>query len=269
MKRRTLLTNAALAATGARAQAQPLRLGLAPYLSPAALLATFRPVSEHLQRTLGQPVETYTARDFRALSQAVQAGEYDIALLPAHMARLAITDWRWQPLARSIDATPVVVLVRGAGPVRDATDLRGRTLGTLDPLSLTAAVGARWLVEQGLPDARIVVLPSINSALIALERDELAAVVAAASQLLALPAGTPGGQRTLARVEQIPGPTYVARPGIDAATAARWREALLAIVPDPARPRTASNTRPVPLTLADLDGVEPYAAYLRWQLAAR
>lgn len=271
MKRRTLLTSAALAAAGVRAQTQPqpLRLGLAPYLSPAALLAAFRPVGEHLQRTLGQPVETYTARDFRALSQAVQAGEYDIAMLPAHMARLAVTDWRWQPLVRSLDATPVVVLVRGGGPVRSPADLHGKSVGTLDPLSLTAAVGARWLAEQGLPDARIVVLPSINSALIALERDELAAVVAATSQLLGLPAGTPGGQRTLARVEQIPGPTYVARPGMDGATVARWREALLSIVPDPARPRTAANARPVPASLADLDGVEPYADYLRRQLAVR
>lgn len=269
MKRRTLLASVALTAGGVGAQAQPLRLGLAPYLSPAALLAAFRPVGEHLQRTLGQPVETYTARDFRALSQAVQAGEYDIAMLPAHMARLAITDWRWQPLARSLDGTPVVVLVRGGGPVRGPADLRGWPIGTLDPLSLTAAVGARWLAQEGLPDARIVVLPSINSALIALERDEVAAVVAAASQLLSLPAGTPGGQRTLARVEQIPGPTYVARPGVDAATVARWRAALLSIAPDPARPRTAANARPVPLSLSDLDGVEPYAAYLRRQLAAR
>lgn len=269
MKRRTLLTGAALAAVGADAQAQALRLGLAPYLSPAALLAVFRPVGEHLQRTLGQPVETYTARDFRALWQAVQASEYDIAMLPAHMARLAVTDSRWQPLARSIDATAVVVLVRGTGPVRDPADLRGKAVGTLDPLSLTAAVGARWLAERGLQDTPVVVLPSINSALIALERDELAAVVAASSQLLSMPAGTPASQRTLARVEQIPGPCYVARPGVDAPTVARWREALLSIVPDPARPRTAANARPVPLGLADLEAVEPYAAYLRRQLVVR
>lgn len=267
MKRRILLTSAALAAAGVCAQARPLRLGLAPYLSPAALLATFRPVGDHLQRALGQPVETYTARDFRALAQAVQAGDYDIAILPAHLARLAIADWRWQPLARSLVATAVVVLVRGSGPVHRPADLQGRPIGTLDPLSLTAAVGARWLAREGLPDARIVVLPSINSALIALERDELAAMVAAESQLRNLPAGTPGGQRTLARVEQIPGPTYVARPGVDGATLARWRAALLSIAPDPARPTTAANARPVPLRLSDLDGVEPYVADLRRQLA--
>lgn len=267
MRRRSLFV-AALATGLARAQPQPLRLGLAPYLSPAALLATFRPVSEHLQKALGQPVETYTARDFRALAAAVQAVEYDIALLPAHLARLAAADWRWQPLAGTIEATPVVVLVRAGGPVRDAPDLRGKAVGALDLMSLTSAVGARWLAEQGLPETTLAVMPSINSALFALERDDLAAVVAAATQLLSLPPGTPSGQRTLARIEQIPGPVYVARPGLDAATFARWRAALLALVPDPARPRTAANARLQALGLADLDSVEPYAAYLRRQLAA-
>lgn len=270
MKRRPfLIAGLGLGTCAARAQAEPLRVGLAPYLSPAALLALFRPVVEHLQRRLGQPVEPYTARDFLALSRAVRAGEYEIALLPAHLGRIALADWRWLPLARTVETTPVLMLVRGAGPVRSAEDLRGQRVGTLDLLSLTSAVGARWLAARGLPDGAIQPMPSINSALIALERDELGGVVATASQVQSLPPGTPGGQRTLARLDDVPGPVYIARPDTPPAVLARWREALTSFAQDPARPRTAANTQPVPLVPADLDGVEGYAQFLRRQLEPR
>lgn len=270
MKRRSLLLAGLGAGAGPlRSQPAPVRLGIAPYLSPAALLALFRPVVDHLERRLGQSVEAYTARDFRALGQAVQAGEYDIALLPAHQGRIALADWRWQPLARTIEMTPVLLLVRGAGPVRSLGDLRGLRVGTLDLLSMTSAAAARWLVAQGLSESAIQPMPSINSALIALERDELGAVVATQNHVQSLPAGTPLGQRTLARLEDVPGPVYVGRPDAAPEVLARWRDALTSFVPDPARPRTASNTRPVPLTLTDLDVVEPHAAYLRRQLGAR
>lgn len=264
-----------LAAVGlpvlAGAQTAPLRLGLAPYLSPAALMAAFRPLREQLERSLAQPVELYTARDFRALTDAVQRSEYDIALLPAHLARVAVADWHWAPLARTVAATPVLVLVRGNGVVRSPADLRGGRVGMLDMLSLVAAVGARWLADQRLagPDgAQIVAMPSINSALIALERDELSAVVAAASQLQGLTAPTPTEHRTLARLENIPGPMFVARPGVAAETVARWRQALLAVTPDTSRPLTAANVQPTALSSADLEAIEAYAAFLRRQLAS-
>lgn len=272
-RRALLALPAGLALPGARAQGlAPLRLGLAPYLSPAALFNTFRPVREHLERTLAQPVELLTARDFVALAAAVRNREYEIALLPAHMARLAVADWGWLPTARTVATTEVLVLVRIDGPVRTPADLRGRRIGMLDLHSLTAAVGVQWLRVQQPPLAdavEIAALPSINSALHALAIDEVAAVVAAASQLLGLPASTPTNHRPLARLPDIPGPWYVARPGLPAETVARWRDALQAFEPDAQRPSTAANARLTPLTVAETERVEAHAAFLRRQLAPR
>jgi len=277
LRRRVLASMAgaaALALPAARAQTPapppPLRLGLAPYLSPAALLNAFRPWREHLERTLAQPVELLTARDFVALAAAVRAGDYELALLPAHMARLAVADWGWQPMARTSITAEILVLVRSDGPVRTLADLRGRRVGMLDLHSLTAAVGVQWLRAQQLLEAvEIATLPSVNSALHALALDEVAAVVAAATQLLALPAGTPSNHRTLAHLSDIPGPWIVARPATPADTLARWRAALHAFEPDAKRPTTAGNSRLAPLTVADTERVEPHAAFLRRQLAQR
>jgi phosphonate transport system substrate-binding protein len=248
----------------------PLRLGLAPYLSPGALLAAFRSLREHLERTLDRPIEMVTAKDFVALVTATQRGDYDAVLLPAHVARLAISDWRFEPLARTLETVHVVVLVRADGPVRSAADLRGGKAGMLDTLSLTASVGRQWLQDQGLADdVTVVALPSINSALISLDRSEVAMVVAGSSQLLNLPAGTPRSARVLATVRDIPGPIYVARPGMPPADLASLRAALLAFRPDPARPDTAANAALQPVTNDDLDRLEPFAAQARRALAQR
>ena len=272
-RRRLLLAGAALPAAlpAHLCAAEALRLGLAPYLSPPALMAAFRPVREQLSQQLGQAVALYTARDFRALADAVRQAEYDAALLPAHMAHVAVADWGWTPLARTIGATPVLVLVRGGGAIHTPADLRGMRVGMLDLLSLTAAVGARWLEEQALsgPGGAVMqALASINSALFALERDEVAAVVATASQLQGLPPRTPGAQRALARIDAIPGPMYLARPGLPPETLERWRRAWWALAPDPARPVTAANAAPTALAAADLQPMALHAAYLRRQLTA-
>lgn len=269
--RRSLMLAAlgcSLGGAGAHAAAPALRLGIAPFLSPAALLAVFRPLREQLAASLGQPVQLYTARDFRALIEAVRGGDYALALVPAHLARLAVQDWDWSPMAGTVQATPVLVVVRGAGAITTPADLAGQHIGMLDLLSLSATVGSDWISRQRLA-VTLSPQPSINSALVALQRDELAAVVATASQLRRLPPQTPTGQRVLVTLASIPGPQYIARPGLLAAEVERWRRALLAFRPDPAAPTTAPNSALTPLTEAAMAHVDLYAAELRRQLARR
>jgi phosphonate transport system substrate-binding protein len=268
-RRRSLLATLLAWAAPGWSAGPPLRLALAPFLSPTALLTTFRPVREHLERELDRPVEMVTAKDFRALIDATRRGEHDIVQLPAHLARLAITDWRCEQLAGTVEAVDVLVLVKADGPVDGAAALKGRRAGMLDPLSLTATVGRRWLQQQGLSaDVEVLALPSINSALFALDRAEVAMVVAGRTQLVNLPPSTPRGERVLAVIGDIPGPIYVARPGLPAADLARIRAAMASFQPDPARPRSAANSPLRPLTAARLAALDPFAAIARQALAA-
>lgn len=269
-RRRLLLATLAggLVGAGSRAAAPALRLGIAPFLSPAALLAVFRPLREQLAAKLGQPVQVYTARDFRALIDAVRGGDFELALVPAHLARLAVQDWGWSPMAATVQATPVLVIVRGAGAISTPADLAGQPIGMLDLLSLSATVGSAWISRQRLA-ATVSPQPSINSALLALQRDELAAVVATASQLHGLLTQAPAGLRVLVTLESIPGPQYIARPGLPGAEVERWRRALWAFRPDPAAPATAPNSPLTPLTEAAMARVDMHAAQLRRQLARR
>lgn len=270
-RRRGLALAAALCAAAlpaVRAAGTPLRVGLVPFMSPTVLLTAFRAVREHLERSLDRPVEMLTGKDFRSLVEATARNEYDLVLLPAHVARLAMVDWRYAPVAGTVDTLQVQVLVKGNGPVRTAADLKGQSAGMLDALSLTAAVGTRWLQDQGLAgDVKVQPLPSINSAMFALEQDEVAMVVAGSTQLLMLPASTPRNERVLATIRDIPGPIYVARPGLPADELARLRAALSAFKPDPAQPVTAPNSVLRPVSAAELAALDPYVAIARNALA--
>lgn len=273
-RRRGLALAAALGAAAlspVRAAAAPLRVGLVPFMSPTVLLTTFRAVREHLERSLDRPVEMLTGKDFRSVVEATRRNEYDMVLLPAHVARLAMVDWRCEPVAATVDALSVQVqlLVKGNGPVRSASDLKGLSAGMLDSLSLTSAVGLRWLQDQGLAgDVKVQPLPSINSAMFALDRGEVAMVVAAATQLLMLPASTPRSERVLATIGDIPGPIYVARPGLPAAELASLRAAMLAFKPDAARPVTAANSVLRPVSAVELAALDPFVGIARRVLAA-
>lgn len=248
--RRRLCAGSAALLSPAWLRAQPtqpaLTIGLAPFLTTAALLNAFRPLREHLTRQLQQPVELYTARDFIDQLRQTRAGAHDISYLPSHLAGLAISDWGFHPLAGSLSRTPVLLLVRKGSGLREPADLRGRKIGALGQLSLSAAVGSLWLQRQQLRPGREVQLiaqTSINTALISLERGDVDAVFATRNQVDMLPAEGFRQHEALTEVGQVEAPIFVAQPRISAERAARLREALLAFVPDPTRPGLVGNTQ--------------------------
>jgi len=252
-----------------RAAGPPLRIALAPFLSPTALLNAFRPLREHLESALDRPVEMVTEKDFRSLVEATRRLDHDIVQLPAHLARLAMSDWRYQQVAGTLEVLDVLVLVKDGGPIRSAEALKGQRAGMLDPLSLTATVGRRWLQQQGLADAvEVLALPSINNALFALDRGEVGMVVVGATQLSAVPTNTPRTERVLATIGNIPGPVYIAQPGVAATELERIRAAMATFKPDPARPLTAANSALHPLDATRLAALDPLAAVARQALAA-
>lgn len=271
-RRRSLAAMAALggaALSPLHAAGPPLRVGLVPFMSPTVLLNAFRAVREHLERSLDRPVEMLTSKDFRSLVEATARNEYDMVLLPAHVARLAMVDWRYEPVAGTVDTLHVQVLVKGNGPIKAAAELKGQSAGMLDALSLTATVGIKWLQDQGLAgEVKVLPLPSINSAMFALDRGEVAMVVAGTTQLLLLPASTPRNERVLATIRDIPGPIYVARPGLPADELARLRAAMAAFKPDPVQPVTAPNSVLRAVTAAELAALDPFVAIARNALAA-
>nr|WP_316642984.1 PhnD/SsuA/transferrin family substrate-binding protein [uncultured Roseateles sp.] len=274
LKRRTWLGAALLlGGTGPQAQApdkpRPLLVAVPPFLSPSAALTAFRPLRTHLESQLKQAVELYTARDFRELVEQARRGEHDVTLLPAHLAGLALSDWGFQALAATVEATPVLILLRQGSPIRTAAELRGKRLGTLGTLSLSAAVAGLWLRQQQLEPGRdltIITQASTSSAVISLEQGDVEAIAVTRTQLNLLPPGSPGGQFTLVELSDIPAPIYIARPSMTPAELARLRKAWHSFVPDAAAPPSVVNARVHEVGRADLQRAARYRDVARQQL---
>lgn len=269
-RRRALGLLAAAALPRARAADAPLRVGLPPFLPASTMLATFRPLREHLARTLQRPVETYTARDLDTHVRSMRSDPLDLSLVPPHVARLAASEWGFAVVAATLQSTTVLIVVHRDSTLREVADLKGRALAVFDRVAMPHAVARQWLAAQRIDpqrDLRFVPWVSVSNAMHALARGDVAAVVLAASQLDALDAEAAGAVRVLAEAGTMPGPMYVARPGLPAAQVDSLRRAMLAFAPDPALPATVANTRLQAPDAAALAALDAYVAPLRDELS--
>lgn len=151
--RRRMLASLALGAAApslARAQARPLQVGVVPNVNARLILTNYQPFRDQLQRALSRPVEIATAMDFRAFYDRMIAGDYDLSVSPANLARVAELDHGLAPFAIYEPGIPGCLVMWKDRPVRDAAELRGKTLALSNPQSLVALRGFAWLEARGL-----------------------------------------------------------------------------------------------------------------------
>jgi phosphonate transport system substrate-binding protein len=141
--------------TGARSgqageAAKPLQLGVLPNLSARVILQHYQPMREHLERQLGRAVEVVTAPDFKTFFARTQAGEYDVVVTAAHLARLAQLEAGYAPVLSYRPGIPALLITAAVRPIKSALDLRGAPVAFANPQSLVALRALHWLAEQGL-----------------------------------------------------------------------------------------------------------------------
>ncbi len=216
---------------GVHAQHRPgLELGVLPNLSARVLLAQYQPVREYLARELARPVQVSTAPRWREFHERTLAGQYDLIVTAAHLARLAQLDAGWRPL---LSLTPDVqgLLATPVGkPLQRLEDLRGQALALSNPSSLVALRGLQWLADAGLRvgrDLRIVHTPTEDSVGQMLLRGDAAAALLSQGEFRALGEAVHSQLRTWPPFAQVPGFVFMANPAVPAAEAQTWREQLL------------------------------------------
>lgn len=121
-------------------------VGVLPYQGARALVVEHRALASHLEHALKRPVRIVTARNTRVFGQRLLSGEYDLALTPAHLARLAQVDAGWMPLARYLPDTPVYLLTAAdhtAEPV-----VKGATIAVSDRAMLLSLLAEQWIATH-------------------------------------------------------------------------------------------------------------------------
>ncbi|MDR1662262.1 MAG: phosphate/phosphite/phosphonate ABC transporter substrate-binding protein [Azoarcus sp.] len=121
-----------------------LRLGIAPFYSAPALLRTHRPLRDYLSRALGADIAIYSARNHERFLNSALGNDYDIAISPVHFLPM-LARAGFKPLVRYRNPFELLLVVRKDSGIKRLADLRGRSIGLPDRLSLYHILGMQWL----------------------------------------------------------------------------------------------------------------------------
>lgn len=141
----------------------PMVVSVLPTLSAKALLTQYQPVRVYLERELQRTVDMRSAPDFKRFHADTLAGNVDVVLTAAHLARHAQTQAGYVPLATYTSPNQPILVMALKQPVKAIAELRGHTLAVFDPAALVVLEVQQWLSEQGLQagrDYRVSVFPS-------------------------------------------------------------------------------------------------------------
>lgn len=131
-----------------------LRIGILPVLSPRASLDVFQPLQDYLGRGAYARPELHTTPDFHVLYHRIREGQFDLALVPPHMARLAQVDLGWHLLARCAPEHHALLLALDESGPASLYDLRGGTIAVLDRSALVVLMVLDALEQRGLREGR-------------------------------------------------------------------------------------------------------------------
>jgi phosphonate transport system substrate-binding protein len=206
-------------------------IGVHPIHSMRTLAERFEPLRGHLEAQLGKPVYVESAVDFSEYYARTLRGEFDLAIIPAHFARLAQKDKGFQPLIQfrpDNDALLVSHVDRSPLPLEK---MKGQRLAVIDPLAVTVLAIQAHLDSLGLEAGRdyAVMAYSNHASVVKAVAEGLAmAGVTTTHGLKQVPEALRSRIRTEARITDIPSFVGLARPGLPAAEARKLKDMLLA-----------------------------------------
>lgn len=216
-------------AQAARGPDDTLVLGVFPNMSARAIVALYQPLQSHLEKTLRQRVQTYSAPDFKAFVERTFNREYDVVVMAPHLARLAQTEAGFVPLFRYSQELHAMVVAPLSSAIRTPEDLRGKTIALPDRLAVMPVLGLRLLRNRGLADGDFKIYSAVShsNAVLAMQRGEAQAAIIGSAPYAQLPEDLRSGLRIVAISESIPNQFILANPRLPPARIEAIRKALL------------------------------------------
>ena len=217
--------------TRSSAQAETIRIGIIPYLTPSVLMDLFQPLRLQLQKDLGQPVELFTAPDVRSFARRTLKPDFDIIITAAHQARLAQQESGYRPLAHFTGPLHAAVIVSRDSKLKQLDDLRGKRIAMTDRSILVNIVMTKIFGDLGLGEKDFYFQPanSQNTALISVAQGHSDAAVIAHFTLDQSPEEQRNAVRLIYRSPRLPNVTLLASAKLPAPLRERIRSSLLAL----------------------------------------
>ena len=160
-RRELLIAAAAVAITGGTTQAQSwkaqypeLTFAVVPAENASGVSDRYAPFMAYLTKELGVPVKLRIANDYAAVIEGQRAGNIHIAFYgPASYSTAYMTGVKTEPFVttRNNDGTVgyySVIYVKADSPYKDIHDLKGKTIGYVDPNSTSGYNAPRFYMHK-------------------------------------------------------------------------------------------------------------------------
>lgn len=209
---------------------KPLEVGIVPYISARALVASYEPMRIYLEQALGRPVKIYTAPGFKTFFLNAQKGDYDLVISAAHFARLLQKENKFTPLVHYATGGRGLIMAALNGPVKSVQHLQGKIIALPDQLSLASIVCMTYLRENGLQpgtDFQLLVVPSFASAILAVQKGNAMAAVSAPGALAQMPRELRESVNPVADTGEFVSLVFLTHPRLGNTTADHIKKALL------------------------------------------
>ncbi len=242
---------------------KPLIFGVAPFMSPVALVKRMSPLRKYLSETLNRPVIIETTKDAKEYVPRALEGRYDLILGgPTFALMMADSDLYDLQLIQSSPMTGhLVVLVDS--PVQTIEDLIGKKIGTPPAAGFLGQLSHSYFEQLGLKGEKAVDVHhfhSHNDAISALRRGETQASLIAGFMEQHL--NEKGIKiRTIVRSSEYPGLTVLTSSRLDDELTVRIIDALLRLGKDKAGKKVLQAISMPPfrvISANEFDKVRPY-----------
>ena len=117
--------------------------GVTYQATPKEIRDKFAPVADHIGKAIGRRIRVVLVPAYDDLRAGMAKQDYDMAFVhPAHVAMAEIKAGRYKAVAWTAGFTDYAVslLTNANEPIRSLSDLKGRTVVTPDPDSITAVM---------------------------------------------------------------------------------------------------------------------------------
>ena len=211
-------------------QAQTLRIGVLPYLSPRTLLLQFAPLRDFLQEELHQAVEIQTAPDLPRFLARTHRGDFDLVISAPHFARLAQTTHDFLPLVAIRADFYALLFVPKHSAAATLGALRGKTLHLPHRLSFVSFQIEDFLRQRGLNperDLRLLYYSTDNNAILATEQGRDDAGAAQRSVFENMPGSITAQLRIVGSTQSAVSLVLLAHPRLAATSLPAIRSSLL------------------------------------------
>ena len=186
-----------------------LIIGVAPHTSARVILEMYQPLRQHLEKSLNMTVEIVTAPDFDTFARRGLAQEFDLAITTGHQARLFQVDAQYIPLLTYKAEFTAVALTKTSGPIHKPSDLNGKQVLGLSPVSQVTIWGMHWLKENRINTAPIRYVSASDSVAQLIISGEAVAGFTSMTNYLKLPPDVKTHLRVLAESKPMAGRVYV------------------------------------------------------------